>query len=436
MKALKFFLPIFSTLLIAAHFSRIQNDLLALGCLLLPLILLSKKEWVMRLYQSLLVCGSLIWMHRTIELVDMRTHQGRDWLRLAIILGAVSLFTLVSVWVFESKKIKSIFSKAPGMVAPPVAAFWITFHLLSIVQLVVKKPVMLLAERFVPGGGWLEILVLSLYAAWVVEKMADPDKSPTIRRRIWILFSVVFFLQLILGLAGIEKLLMTGKLHLPVPALIIAGPLFRGGGYLMLILFGATLLLVGPAWCSYLCYIGAWDNAAAALKKNPTALPRWRHAARFGILMLIIIMALLLRFTGVSPVIAAWLAAVFGLAGVGIMVFISRKKGTMVHCIAYCPIGLVADVVGKISPFRFRINHSCTGCGACRAACRYEALTEADIEKRKPGITCTLCGDCISHCKYNAFEYKFFGMSAEAARYFFIVVAVSLHAVFMAVARL
>ncbi len=95
-------------------------------------------------------------------------------------------------------------------------------------------------------------------------------------------FSMVFFAQLLLGLAGIEKLLMTGKLHLPVPALIIAGPLFRGEGVFMLILFAATVLLVGPAWCSYLCYIGAWDNYAATAQKRPGRLPSWRPWLRMS----------------------------------------------------------------------------------------------------------------------------------------------------------
>ena len=86
------------------------------------------------------------------------------------------------------------------------------------------------------------------------------------------IFSIIFFSQLILGVVGLEKLLMTGKLHLPVPALIAAGPLFRGTGFFMAILFTFSVLLVGPAWCSWLCYIGAWDNYAAKFKKIPISL--------------------------------------------------------------------------------------------------------------------------------------------------------------------
>jgi polyferredoxin len=134
--------------------------------------------------------------------------------------------------------------------------------------------------------------------------------------------------------------------------------------------------------------------------------------------------------------VAVILAAVFGLVGVAIMVFFSSKFGAMVHCITYCPIGLAANWLGRISPFRLRVTDKCTECGACRLACRYEALKDSDIEKRKPELTCTLCGDCITRCKENALEYKFLGMKPNTARFIFIVMAASLHAVFLAAARL
>lgn len=58
------------------------------------------------------------------------------------------------------------------------------------------------------------------------------------------------------------------------------------------------------------------------------------------------------------------------------------------------------------------------------------------ITNRKPGLTCTLCGDCITRCKENSLKYNFLGMNSEIARYFFLVLAISLHAVFLGVARL
>ena len=41
---------------------------------------------------------------------------------------------------------------------------------------------MLLAERFLPGTGWIEILLLAFYAAWITEKILD--NYPEISRKI------------------------------------------------------------------------------------------------------------------------------------------------------------------------------------------------------------------------------------------------------------
>jgi ferredoxin len=266
--------------------------------------------------------------------------------------------------------------------------------------------------------------------------MLDIKKSPTLRKRIWAGFSFVFFAQFILGLAGLEKFLMTDELHLPIPAVILAGPLFRGEGFFMLILFLGTVLFIGSAWCSHLCYIGAWDNLFACSQKKPSALPKWRNAVRMGILIVVLSAAIALRSLGISGTVAAALAIVFGLLGIGIMVYFSRKKGTMVHCTVYCPTGLVADWLGKVSPFRIRIDNKCDDCGACTFACRYNALENGDIQERKAGITCSLCGDCVQSCSKEAIYYKFLGLNPKTARSIFIVLIVSLHAIFLGLARL
>jgi ferredoxin len=229
---------------------------------------------------------------------------------------------------------------------------------------------------------------------------------------------------------------MTGELHLPIPAVILSGPLYRGEGFFMLFLFLGTVLFIGSAWCSHLCYIGAWDNLFACSQKKPSSLPRWQHGVRFGILVFVLSVALVLRLLGFSGTTAAISAIAFGLLGVGIMVFFSRKKGTMVHCTMYCPTGLVANWLGKVTPFRIRIDNKCDDCGACIFACRFNALKTENIQKRKAGITCSLCGDCVQSCGKEAIDYKLFGLTPKTARSVFIVLIVSLHAVFLGLARL
>jgi polyferredoxin len=317
-----------------------------------------------------------------------------------------------------------------------VAAFALSFALLALVQLVVARP-MLMAERYVAGAGWIELILLAAYAAWLVGMLYDPRHTALWRRRLWTFFSLVFFAQLAFGLTGLEQFLMSGKLHLPIPAMIVAGPLYRGDGLFMPILFTVTVLLVGPAWCSYLCYVGSWDLNAAVNRKRPIQLPGWRNWFRLGILVMIVAAALGLRLLGVASIAATVAGLAVGLIGVGIMVSVSRLMGAMVHCVMYCPIGLVADVLGKLSPFRLRINQdTCDDCGACSIRCRYGALRPEHIEARRPGLSCTLCGDCVSACRGKSIEYRLIGLSPRVARTVFLVLVVSLHAVFLGVARI
>jgi len=320
---------------------------------------------------------------------------------------------------------------------PPTIACLLTAALLSVVQMKVARP-MLLAERFFPGwGGWAEIALLSLYAALLCRGLMDPKTSTRWRRAAWWIFSVAFFAQFGLGLAGVEHCLMRPEhLHLPIPALIAAGPLYRLDRFFMIILFLSTVLLVGPAWCSHLCYLGAWDDEAANHKKKPGRLPGWVRWMRVGLTVAVLGGALAMGLAGVPPFAAALAALILGLVGVGVMVSWSRRAGVMVHCVAYCPTGLLAVWLGKLSPFRLRLAGGCDGCMSCRLTCRFAALEKEDVELRRPGMTCTLCGDCLTSCDGGFLEYRFAGLSPRAARTLFVVLVSVLMASILGLARI
>jgi len=425
-----------AALLLAAHFFRAGQGGLALVSAGAPMILLTGRLWAVRILQILLLVASLVWFQATLEFVGIRQALGLPWTRLALILGTVAAFTAGSALILEREKIKRYLATDITTSLPPVAAFILTMILLAIVRAKVTFPILLL-DRFFHDWGWLEIFLLSFYAAVVTEKMLDPAQTARWRKRIWLIFSAVFFAQLILGIFGLEYFLMTGQLHLPVPAMIAAGPLFRGEGFFMPILFISTVVLIGPAWCSHLCYIGAWDTALAESKRRtPKVLPVWRSELRVAVLIIIIISALGLRLLGVSSIIATVLGLVFGLVGVGVMIFWSRRTGSMTHCTAYCPIGALAGWLGRISPFRMKIQAACNECGRCRLKCRYDALNMSDIQKRRPGISCTLCGDCIVSCPDRFIEYRFPGLKPQTARALFLVMTISLHAAALGLARI
>jgi len=316
----------------------------------------------------------------------------------------------------------------------PINVFILTFVLLAFVQVKLEKP-MILAERFLKGSGWVEILLISSYGAYVSFKMQDPKNVPKWRKITWSIFSIVFFTQLIIGLSGFEKFLMTGKLHLPIPMMILAGPIYRGQLSVMTILFISTVILTGPAWCSQLCYFGAFDNLASTGKTSKEIL-KHKGAIKSTTLVLVITIALILRWINISMLPATLIAVGFGIVGIGIMILFSLKRKKMVHCVMYCPIGTIVNIFKYVNPFRMYIDQSCTLCMNCTKFCKYDALNALDIKNSKPSITCTLCGDCLAGCHHNSIKYKFLKMRPEQARNLYLILTISLHAACIALARI
>lgn len=313
--------------------------------------------------------------------------------------------------------------------------FIITFILLALIRSYVNMP-MLLADRFIPGTGWIEIILVSTYAGWVFFQMKDPRKVEKWRKRTWLLFTGVFFLQLMLGLIADERFLMTGRLHLPVPAVILAGPVYRMQLSFMPILFLSTVLITGPAWCSHLCYFGSLDNWASSGRRIPNKPIKNKMALKHTFLFLFIIAALLFNLLGISNSWATIAGLSAGITGLFIIVFISRRKNKMIHCTVYCPVGTLVSYLHYVSPFRMYITDTCTNCMACSLKCKYDALNLVNIRERKPGMTCTYCGECLSACHHQSIRYRFLKLPPDTARNLFLILTISLHAAFLVLARI
>ncbi|BDD86020.1 4Fe-4S binding protein [Desulfofustis limnaeus] len=430
-KLARFLVMSLALLTIAAHNLRHGDTGAMLFWLLGAGLMMSRCSWKWWALAGLFGFGAALWASVTLDLVQQRMMLHQPWLRLAAILGTVTLLCLIaaSSTLWQAWHQRTLETTAPGIA-----------YLLTVAGLALAKTIspvdVLLADRFLPGSGWVVIFGLGLYAAWITGKMLDARATARWRRLIWSLFSVVFFSQLVLGLAGLEKLLMTGSLHLPVPALIAAGPLFRGDGLFMVVLFATAVALAGPAWCSHLCYVGAWDNLAATVHKQSTPLPGWTKVMRWLLCLAVLGLALILGRSGFPASQAVLLAAAFGLVGVGLMLSWSRRSGTMTHCLTYCPMGLLANLFGRVNPWRITVGPGCTGCGKCTSICRYDALRPVDLQKQRAGFTCSLCGDCIGSCPHGRLQYHFPRLSSGTARAVFLTVVISLHALFLGVARL
>lgn len=103
-------LPIlFSFLLLAAHFSRMDMFPLVILSLLLPFLLFIKKVWVVRTIQGILFLGALEWIRAMFSYIEIRKSIGDDWSRLAVILSVVALFTALSGLVLQMKNLKKVY---------------------------------------------------------------------------------------------------------------------------------------------------------------------------------------------------------------------------------------------------------------------------------------------------------------------------------------
>lgn len=98
---------ILSFLLLGAHFYRAGMLPLTVLCVAVLFLLFLRKPWIPRLFQGLLVLGSIEWLRTLYMFAAMRIAWGEPWTRLALILGTVALFTALSGLAFRNGKLAS-----------------------------------------------------------------------------------------------------------------------------------------------------------------------------------------------------------------------------------------------------------------------------------------------------------------------------------------
>ena len=102
-------LPFLALVLLGAHFYRAGDwALLAIAVALLALFFV-RHAWAARTLQAGIVLGALEWLRTTAALVAQRQGMGAPYLRLAVILGAVTLVTVLAVFVFRSAVVRRHF---------------------------------------------------------------------------------------------------------------------------------------------------------------------------------------------------------------------------------------------------------------------------------------------------------------------------------------
>ncbi len=96
-------------ILLAAHFSRGGNDVLAGFTLLIPFLFLIKQKWVIISLEIIAYLAAFVWLYGAYEYIQVRIAAGDDWIRLLAIMGGVALYTAWVGLFLRSQKIKNIY---------------------------------------------------------------------------------------------------------------------------------------------------------------------------------------------------------------------------------------------------------------------------------------------------------------------------------------
>lgn len=102
----RLFMPAFAVLLLGASFLRAGNEVMVVACLGLLALLSVPRPWAARVAQAALVLGALRWVWVGWLIGSARAAMGAPYLRMALILGTVAVFTLLAALVFRHLRLR------------------------------------------------------------------------------------------------------------------------------------------------------------------------------------------------------------------------------------------------------------------------------------------------------------------------------------------
>jgi hypothetical protein len=103
-------LPGLALLLLAAHLVHAGLIPLASVALMLIGLLSVRRPWAARVVQVVLLIGAIEWVLTAVGLAQLRASHGEPYLRLAAILGAVTVFTVLAAAVFRHPALRRYFA--------------------------------------------------------------------------------------------------------------------------------------------------------------------------------------------------------------------------------------------------------------------------------------------------------------------------------------
>jgi len=243
---------------------------------------------------------------------------------------------------------------------------------------------------------------------------------------------------------------------LAVLAHLLASRTLLAGSALALLVVALTLLL-GRAWCGWLCPLGALLDLFSLRRWQAKRAPgdAWRKA-KYGLLLTILAAAtltnltllifdpltILFRTLSVSiwpaldqlviaaesalyrlPVLRPAVSSFDGLvrpdvlpteptfyrytllyAGMFAGVVALNLLAPRFWCRALCPLGALLGLLSKVGLVRRAVNERCQQCDACARACPTGTVRPDQAYASDPG-ECAVCLECLAACPYRAIQF-------------------------------
>jgi len=102
-------LPVLALLLLAAHLVHAGLMPLAALAILLVGLLAVPRPWASRTLQVVLAVAVIEWILTTVGLAQLRLRHNEPFVRLAVILGSVTLFTALAALAFQHPVLRAYF---------------------------------------------------------------------------------------------------------------------------------------------------------------------------------------------------------------------------------------------------------------------------------------------------------------------------------------
>lgn len=211
---------------------------------------------------------------------------------------------------------------------------------------------------------------------------------------------------------------------------------------------GITLVL-GQAWCSWACFYGGLDNGFALLRRKPLVKWVWLPKGVRDLPAAILIVMLLVSLVALKPMFCLWVCplklgtgfldpdtatrrlqlAIYATVGIVFLVILPWLTKKRAFCGLLCPFGAWQAFVGRLNPYRVRIQPDrCTQCQRCVIVCPTFAIEREGLKQHRVLPYCNRCGECMDACPTDAIGYALVGkpfasISPRTARITFLLTA-------------